>query len=138
MTAPTYIKTIEQRRAAEAWNDVNSVSEQQKDRYKSRVLSSAALIQTNGLAQMLAFLRTKDDADKKLANQLAIWVKNQLYPDITNRPEGNLDQILRDKDSDTLRLATREALAYLQWLRRFAQAQIQDKASSPTNEGANQ
>ncbi len=128
------IKTIEQERAAQAWEDVADVSAGQRKEYRSRVLSAAALIQTNGLAQMLAFLRTKKGADNQLADQLSSWVKDQLYPDKPTRPADDLDKILRDHNSDTLRLATREALAYLQWLRRFAQSQILIEDSSANND----
>ncbi len=129
------IRTLEQNRAEQAWNDVQKVVNDNRDpkAYKSLVKSAPAFILTNGLLQTLAFYQSKrnSNAHKYLLDHLSGWVLKQLQlgPEAnalsTTSGDNKLAQLLRSGNSSRLRLATQESLAYLQWLRRFADAQIE-------------
>lgn len=132
-------RTTEQKRASNAWDNVAKL-ESQKDKIKKEYASLArglpAMIQTNGLGQALAFLKAKgasrrenknegDKPHKLIYDHLAPWVYQQLNPNPpqqTNKQTDLLGWLIR-QNSDVYRRATREALAYALWLRRFAEAQ---------------
>jgi len=116
-------QTLQQERAASAWRAVEKVESESKNergKYGSLVRGLPALIQTDGLGQTLAFLRAKGqdkvNAHQIAYNQISQWVTGQL-----GTKEALLDFILRT-DTATYRRATTEALAYLQWIKRFAEA----------------
>jgi CRISPR-associated protein Cmr5 len=129
-------RTIEQRRAASAWHNIEQVTTDAtyrsfQKKYKSLTRRTPAMIQTNGLAQTLAFLRAKN-SDKAphfglLAGQLSDWARGQLN---LNEEEPNLDSALRNGSSALLRLSTLEVQAYLLWLRRYAEAEIEGEEES--------
>lgn len=79
------------------------------------------LIQINGLAQTLAFLKSKGKEHHTQAfNHLSSWCCMRFnWDDTTNL----LNKIIHT-DSQIYRLATSEALAFLQWLKRFAEADL--------------
>lgn len=81
-------------------------------------------VMASGLGPALAFLRAKGEVPGLLA-AMSDWVLNQrgLGP---VSPDALLGAIVRG-DSDFLRRATDEALAYLQWVKRFAEAEIGDE-----------
>jgi CRISPR-associated protein Cmr5 len=83
-----------------------------------------AQIQTNGLGQTLAFLRSKgkgrpDSEHQSLYNDLSSWVVVQM-----GWSNSDLLKKVLENDSATYRRATAEALAYLIWLKRFAEAEL--------------
>ncbi len=83
-----------------------------------------ARIITAGLGQSLAFLEAKNAAPH-LRAALADWIESQ----VPSGPGRNGDRLLRrviEGDSDFLRLATAECLAYLGWIVRFADAEFRD------------
>jgi CRISPR-associated protein Cmr5 len=73
-----------------------------------------------GLGQALAFLKAKDYAPGLLA-ELTEWMKQRIPPK-QKEPTDLLERIVKG-DSDFLRRATDEVLAYLLWLNRFAEAE---------------
>jgi len=54
-------QTTEQKRAAQAWRDVSSIAEKLGPRYGPQARRLPTLIQTNGLGQTVAFLKSKPD-----------------------------------------------------------------------------
>jgi CRISPR-associated protein Cmr5 len=82
-------------------------------------------ILTAGLGHALAFVKAKADDGKNALNRLhedlTQWVLTERGLK-GNAPKSLLESIVLG-DSDFLRLATDEALAYLQWLNRFAEAE---------------
>ncbi len=112
-------QTVEQRRAAQAWNDIQSVEKDQKE-YGSLVRGFAAMIQQDGLGPALAFLEAKGKGHHKaLHEHLSAWV----LPQMEAANHKNLLKWLLTQDSVTYRHAATETLAYLAWLKRFAEAQ---------------
>jgi CRISPR-associated protein Cmr5 len=111
-------QTLEQRRAAQAWNQTERVDKSlSKKEYGSLVRGLPAMIQTDGLGQTLAFLKAKDKDEHRAAyTNLKEWLAGEfgftddLLPWLINQP------------SDVYRRVTSETQAYLLWLKRFAEA----------------
>lgn len=98
--------------------------------YGSLARKTPALILSAGLGPTLAFLRAKGkdkewDEHNILYSHLSGWVVKRL----PGNP-ADLLQVIRQNGSDIYRLATVEALAFLTWLKRFAEAEL------PEPEGA--
>jgi CRISPR-associated protein Cmr5 len=118
--------TREQQRAMHALARIKEVAESKhaKD-YKGYAESLPATIVANGLGQacatLLAQAKGKPDAHRVLYDHLEDWLcgsKAAVYdrkPLIEAIINGNQDQYVR---------AQFEALAYLTWLKKFAQAQL--------------
>lgn len=116
-------QTDEQRRAAQAWRDIQSVKSNQTE-YASLVRGFAAMIQHDGLGPALAFLKAKGKEHHEALNKhLSDWVLPQMGAD----GHKELLEWLLTQDSATYRHAATETLAYLNWLKRFAEAQWGDK-----------
>lgn len=115
-------QTLQQLRAAQAWKHVESVgSDNQKD-YTSLVRSLPALIQSDGLATTLAFLRAKGKVHHNLVyDHLSAWILPHL------NAKGDFIEWLINTHSFNYRQATTETLAYLAWLKRFAEAKGTDQ-----------
>ncbi|HQU45167.1 MAG TPA: type III-B CRISPR module-associated protein Cmr5, partial [Pirellulales bacterium] len=77
-------------------------------------------IMAAGLGQALAFLKAKDYAPGLLV-ELTDWVKQRIPPR-EGEPVELIERIVKG-ESDFLRRATDEVLAYLVWLNRFAEAE---------------
>ena len=122
-------QTLDQKRAKQAWEDIQKVNELPTDlkkSYGSLARRVPMLILTNGLGQTLAYLRSKGKDDPKkehyiLFEQLSRWTMSQVAPDSNNQKL--LDWVLQT-DSAAYRRATVEALAYLGWLKRFVEAEL--------------
>ncbi len=120
-------RTQEQERAAQAWHDVDKIkSKSFNKKYKSLVRSAPADIQTNGLGQTIAFWRAKakgktENEHYTLYQHLSLWLKSKF------NLSADLQAWIIDQNtsSNEYRLATVEALAYLGWLKRFAESQIE-------------
>lgn len=126
------LQKIEQKRAAEAWSCVQYVNEEIEDKvfkekYRSMVLKLPSLILTNGLGQTLAFLKSKgkgneSNPEEKVYRDLQGWLTK---PDVINwggatQPE--LIERIMAINSNKYRLVTTETLAFINWLKRFADA----------------
>jgi len=156
-TEPEPLKTLEQKRAARAWKQVEEIVQRKPqnklgENYRTIVRKAPAMVKMNGLGQMLAFLLAKEEksaqdvrrkgpsqAEGYLYKHLEEWL---LDPDApvawsTAQPPGQrqsnqgqreeehtLIGKLMEVDSVVYRQVTREALAYLGWLKRFAEARL--------------
>ncbi len=128
------LRTLEQKRAQKAWEQVGEVaSEGGKlgENYRSLVRKTPAMIKTNGLGQTLAFLLSKSKegesgAEGKLYKHLGDWLLGGESPlPLSGSGTGSsLMEKVVSLDSALYRQATREALAYLGWLKRFAEARL--------------
>ena len=90
-------------------------------------------ILTAGLGHALAFLCAKGiggNANDLLLRDIADWVldKRDRPHSAAERPPPNalMEKIVKN-DGNFLRIATDEVLAYLQWLTRFAEAELKDE-----------
>lgn len=136
---PSQQQTLEQKRAAQAWADVSAVKPQSfKGKYGGLVRKLPAHITGNGLGQTLAFLRAKsaakpgkppsaeNQAHNAAYQHLSHWVMQQLNPTV-QQPNDTLLPWLLGQTSEVYRQATAESLAYLVWLKRFAEAELPEE-----------
>jgi CRISPR-associated protein Cmr5 len=121
-------KTLDQRRAAHAWEVVRNVVKLKKEeaaKFGGQARKLPTRIIASGLGQALAFLKAKNYAPALLV-ALGDWVLDKRKdPASTKKPPKDtalLEAVIQG-DSDFLRRATDEVLAYLQWLNRFAEAE---------------
>lgn len=113
-------QTLDQQRAAAAWQTTEAAPVD-KD-YASLCSGAPVTILTNGLGPALAFFLAKAHSKQKneygrLADALAAW----LLRDAAKKGP-DLMLAITKADADTYRRYTNEALAYLNWLKRFADA----------------
>jgi CRISPR-associated protein Cmr5 len=122
-------QTLEQKRAARAWECVAAVKgTSYASEYGQLAREAASLVQLHGLGQTLAFLFSKKpeksgqvNAHLHLARDLCRWVGKQL----TGQELDDLREwIVRTATVAEYRRATLEALAFLSWLKRFAEAEL--------------
>lgn len=114
-------QTQEQKRAKQAWEDIHKGVKGKNfaDEYKALASSAPADIQANGLGQTVAFWRAKGNAQHKtLYRHLSNWVMQEMGE------QGDLMRWITQTGSRRYRQATVEALAFLGWLKRFAQAEL--------------
>lgn len=127
--------SLDQERANKAWADIAEVlrdKENQKDyvsKYGSLARSAPVDIYSFGLGQTLAFWKAKIDKDKKakgvdehdkLLRHVSTWVTSQMKLE----EQDLLNWILQTKSTGDYRRATTEAIAFLTWLKRFAEAEL--------------
>jgi len=127
-------QTLDQRRAQHAWDAVTSFAKENDGRrrygedakeYAREVKKLPIRIMASGLGPALAFILAKAKDKKpnvrRIHDHLTDWVIEKC-PLAAKKPE-SLSQSIIHGDSDFLRRATDETLAYLQWLTRFAEAE---------------
>lgn len=128
-------QTLDQRRANHAWKAILSFSTQEPSgereyrggakEYAREAQKLPTRIMAAGLGQALAFILAKAKDKKpnlrRLHDDLTDWVITQ-RPMSASKPDSLLESVI-EGDSDFLRRATDEALAYLLWLNRFAEAE---------------
>lgn len=125
---PTRRQTVEQERAAYALKCVRAAKQgQQAHKYLQEVRGLPTMILVNGLGQTLAFLRAKgkgqDDPKAACYRAISGWAAER------GLCTGDLLDAITEMDVATYRLAQRETLAMLVWLKRFAEAEIEEKRS---------
>lgn len=95
-----------------------------KEDYKSYVKKIPMLIKTNGLGATLAYVKSKaktGDAYNTIYQDISDWLVKQ---GLIEKNEELLKVIIQ-KDSPEYRRITIEVLAFLNWLKRFADGLIQ-------------
>ncbi len=116
-------KTLDQERAAHAWDVVHGVKGKKEDEAKKFGTQAKKLptrILASGLGQALAFLFAKGYAPE-LQEALTDWIAKR-RPVAPGKDKRLLVRLIQE-DADFQRYATAECLAYLQWLVRFADAE---------------
>jgi CRISPR-associated protein Cmr5 len=116
------MQTLDQRRAAHAWDvaqGVQRLDEKKKKEFGTQAKKLPTRIMAAGLGQALAFLEAKKYAPE-LRDALAGWIA--LRRPVSPGGETRLVVRVIQGDADFLRFATAESLAYLTWLVRFADA----------------
>lgn len=114
-------RTLDQERAGAAMKSVMDVKDKEYAREFGQMARKApASIQINGLGQTLAFLKAKNKpAHTELYKAVQEWVGQRFAPQ-----KDLLTWIIKDATSDDYRRATAEALAFLNWVKRFAEAEL--------------
>jgi CRISPR-associated protein Cmr5 len=127
--------TLDQQRAKHAWEAVQRAKaaqgphdKQSPKKFGGQAKKLPIRIMASGLGQALAFLAAKGDAPGLIV-ELSSWVNTRIKPS-SGSQSPLLDRIIQG-DSDFLRRATDEVLAYLQWLTRFAEAEGLTEETNP-------
>ncbi len=151
------IHNYEQARAKQAWDDIENIDRIEKyqnsdgktrddkaeikfkKEYGSLARGMPAMIQMNGLGQSLAYLLAKSKGynDKYyifLYRHIALWLKNTIH-ELKNEEDLKIIlPILVELPSKKFMYATREAIAFSIWLRRFAEAKGWAEDEIPTDQ----
>jgi len=114
-------ETLDQRRASHAW-DVIQRTKPKSDakKFGGQAKKLPTRIMAAGLGQALAFLKAKGYAPELLL-ELSKWMEHRLPPK-PGESKDLLERIVKG-NSEFLRRATDEVMAYLLWLNRFAEAE---------------
>jgi len=134
------LRSLEQKRAKYAWECIQKVrgNIEQEDKYKSYVRSAPSYIQINGLGNTLAFYKSKFEADLRKKGENELSADNRAYKllyDHLNewrkelRGGKDILEWIRDENTSSLGVfqATKEIIALLNWMKRFAEAELRDK-----------
>lgn len=123
------LKTIEQERAHFAFSKIEEVKNNINRDYKPLVRGFASKILLNGLGQALAFLKAKGKKNHSnhheiLYSHINLWLKKKFAD-----TENNFDILnkIRTEDSIKYRLYIKETLAFMVWLKKFAEAELPEK-----------
>jgi CRISPR type III-B/RAMP module-associated protein Cmr5 len=117
MTKQAAMQSLEQRRAAFAWEQVKGGVDKE---YVSLANGAPALIMSNGLMQALAYYYNRGGKAKDLADALLEWLDER---GLVKEASFNMAMPgMAEMSSSKFICATEEALAFLKWLRQFAKA----------------
>jgi CRISPR-associated protein Cmr5 len=125
-------QTIDMQRARHAYEKVMNLQKQKYGNYVSYVKGLPATILQNGLGQAMATLLAaakdnKEDAHKILYCHLQDWLcQGHPYADETTGEKKLMQQITSHGEKEYL-VAQAESLAYLNWLKKFAVAYLQEQ-----------
>lgn len=112
---------LDQRRARHAWKAVQKAKPgPAAPKFRDESKRLPVRIMTSGLGASIAFLNAKK-SDGGVVDALADWLLREMKSPATRE---DLVGAIVEGSSDDLRHHTGEALAYLQWLTRFAEAEI--------------
>jgi CRISPR-associated protein Cmr5 len=126
-------RTLEQQRAANALERVHGLENERYGNYRSYVERLPAQIVMNGLGQAVAMLYSqtpKSARDEKsedaraygyLYDHLQRWLCGD-HDAAPYRKKADLMKAITECDQDTYVRAHAEALAYLEWLKKFSRA----------------
>ncbi len=111
---PTTRNTLEQGRAKHAFEQAKNAGD--KEKFASYAKKLPMMIKTNGLGASMAFAKAKNEkAWKELFKAIEEWLKEKNYV-----KKALLEELVKI-DSAHYRILTNEVIAYLTWLRRFAE-----------------
>jgi len=124
------MRTMEQKRALFAYQKVQEIDrktgDQDKKEYRSKIQKFPAMVQSCGLIQSIAFYEAKGGKDGEISHILKEWFDNSdlgfPWPANFQHNQPQLGNALAQLDTELYRMATREALAFLTWLKRAAEA----------------
>jgi CRISPR-associated protein Cmr5 len=141
---------IEQERGRKAWQDIAAIkalnNKELERKYRSRARSLNAMIQINGLGQTLGFFsanawsKGKDQEKRKetecyyLLAHLTDWMRDHFTASNSSAMGADYKGLLtwlinEETTSADYRRATTECLAFGVWLRRFAEAELEEDES---------
>lgn len=115
-------KTRDQCRASDAWAAIEEIRKHDKRADIVRAAKKLPIrIHTAGLGHAVQFVKAKERT-KALVPLLSCWVLGKKSDD--------LPKAIREGDADSLRRQTAEALAWLQWFNRFAEAEFREELTT--------
>lgn len=126
-------QTLAQKRAKDALDKVRTIEKdcqgEQQKKFVSYVECLPTTILTNGLGQAAAMLLAqakggRKDAHRLLYDALESWLCRD-HPQAPYRGESDLMKAIVERDRATYLYAQAEALAWLEWLKKFAVAYLE-------------
>ena len=122
------LRSLEQERAKYAWNCIQEVEKESgeiQEKYSSYVRRAATLIQANGLPNTLAFYYNKkrEKGYKLLYKHINDWDQIKKLTENKNL----LEWIISDASSIEVFKATKEVIALLNWMKRFAEVKLKSE-----------
>ncbi len=121
--------TLEQQRARHAWEAVDRAKGKNGEDYAREAKRLPVRIMTSGLGASLAFLDAKNKTE--VSDDLADWLltHRRLFDRGSSQESKTkaLKRAIVKRDADFLRHATEEAMLYLKWLTRFAEAELKSE-----------
>jgi CRISPR-associated protein Cmr5 len=119
-------QTIEQERAAFALAKVRGIPTNQ-DKFKTQLRKLPARLHTNGLGQTVAFYLSARQGKPEfvICGWLGEWLLRDGNP--YHGVQGTLINAITQQDEAKYRAASTEARALANWLKRFAEAFLEDK-----------
>lgn len=133
-------QTIAGGRAAYAYQAVSEYvqslpNEEDKTKYRARVVSIPIMIKNNGFGTTMAFYfskrHDKEQAYKKVYEQIALWLKQS---GILAENEQLMDKITASS-IDEYKIMTNEAMALVTWMKRFAEGMIKKEKTGRQQSG---
>ncbi|MCD6086767.1 MAG: type III-B CRISPR module-associated protein Cmr5 [Candidatus Hydrothermae bacterium] len=122
------IKSLEQERARLAWEFIhkNDVKKNSKD-YRAAIRKLPAMILTSGLAQTVAFYLSKGEGKPyyEIVRNMAGSLGKLTGVEDIGTPE-KFTKKIKDANHETYILLSNEALKYATWLKRFAEAELEE------------
>lgn len=115
-------QTLDQQRAAFAWECASAGMRQYVKEYKGLAKGAPALIMNSGLMPTLAFYNGKGGAARLLLEHLLAGLSQRLKPNPQPRSFDEFMRHLQSRDSQTYLRYTDEALELLKWVRQFVDA----------------
>lgn len=119
-------RTLDQRRAAFAWQVASTGMQRHRDDYKRLAKGAPALIMASGLMPTLAFYAGKREAHETLLNDICAWLTQRFAerPEYRPAPHDFVGVMakLQGESSGFYLEATDEALEILKWIRQFVDA----------------
>lgn len=120
------MRTLGQMRAEFALNSLQDLPDTLREDFKAFTAGLPALILQNGFGQALAFLKAKANGRDKHQHSFSIiisWLVNRNILTPENNDVGYLQQ-LSNMDQQAYLQAQKETLAMLEWLKRYANAEL--------------
>ena len=123
-------QSLDQRRAKHAWDVVQAAkAREDRDEFARQAKKLPVRIMACGLGQALAFIHAKEKTRGLiLLPALADWILDKRKNPASTAAQPAADALIKaimEGNSLFLRRATDEALSYLQWLTRFADAEAE-------------
>ena len=130
-------KNLDQQRAAHAWECLSQLVENNlaTDQYIRAAKKMPVRIVASGLGQALAFVyakKIKMQGQDLLLKHIKEWLGKR---GLAQRETKSLIDDVLKYNTDELRCASAELLAWLQWLNRFAEGRFPKAADAKKNEG---
>lgn len=131
--------SLDQQRAHHAYTKIRKIRpENRTDELVGKINKFPSTIQTCGLLAAVGFYSTKGGDHKTVCVFLKDWLFDDPVFDFLWQPKDRecpLTDAISQLDPSHYRLATREALAYLVWLKRAAEALLPEKPLSMSHGG---
>lgn len=117
------MNTIAQKRSAFALNELKKVPKTDQEKFKKLSAGLPAMILQNGLGQSLAFLLAKGKNEHIAAfDMISAWLKKQKV--ITDCSHNHAMAELSAISQENYLHGQEEALKVLEWIKRYANAEI--------------